>query len=301
MEREIYKLYNDTITLEFEPQKHTYYVNGKVVYGVSSISDILDKPALINWAVNKALDYLRSIWKAGESYDELEINNFLETAKNVHGDKSNQAKTIGKMVHEWIEKYIKSKISNTPLPELPINEQLKNSVSAFLEWEKANNIEWKESEKKIYSKKYEYAGTLDAEALVNGELAIIDFKTSNGIFDSYMLQVSAYLNARKEETGQDYKKCFIVRIGKDGELEIREVKIEDVERSFKAFLGCLEVYKWKMDNITNKEAKEPILEEKINKALDSAVEPVMEIDREVEMMDRDDEWEELEEGEIIIN
>ena len=129
---------------------------------------------------------------------------------------------------------------------MPVNEQLQNSIKAFLKWENENNVQWLESEKKIYSKQYEYAGTLDAEAMVNGELAIIDFKTSNGIYDEYCLQVSAYKQAREEETGQDYKKCFIVRIGKDGELEVKEIK--ELDRHFKAFLGCLEIYKWQMEN-----------------------------------------------------
>lgn len=245
METEKYSLYGGEISLEFDSKNHIYRIGDRIVYGVTSIVGVIGKPALIYWAVNQCIDNLKSIWEAGKSYDEIEIIKALETAKNIHTEKKNQSATIGELAHKWIENYIKSKIEGKEPPAPPLNEQLKNSIDAFLKWEKENNVEWLESERKIYSKKYDYAGTLDAEAKVNGELAIIDFKTSNGIYDDYFLQVAAYIQARKEETGQDYKGAYIVRIGKDGELEVKE--LDDFEKHLRAFLGALEIYKWQQD------------------------------------------------------
>jgi len=248
MEKEVYNLYNGKVQLEYYPNTHTYKVGNKIVYGVSSIVSIIDKPALMYWAVNQCIDNLKGIWEAGKSYDEIEIIKALETAKNIHTEKKNQSATIGELAHKWIENYIKSKIEGKEPPAPPLNEQLKNSIDAFLKWEKENNVEWLESERKIYSKKYDYAGTLDAEAIVNNELSIIDFKTSQGIYDEYLLQVSAYLYAREEETKKDYKNIYIVRIGKNGDLETKKIKDKELKDCFKAFIGCLEVYKWQMKN-----------------------------------------------------
>ncbi len=244
MENEIkkYNLYNGEIVLEFDEKNHIYRIGDRIVYGVTSVVGVIGKPALIYWAVNQCIDNLKSIWKAGKSYDEIEISDILDVAKNIHSEKKNKSATIGDLVHKWIEKYIKAKIENGSIPEIPINEQLENSVKSFLKWEKENNIEWLGSEKKIYSKQYDYAGTLDAEAMVNGKLAVIDFKTSNGIYDEYLLQVSAYVQARKEETGMDYETAYVVKIGKDGNLEVQEIK--EFDEHLKAFLGALEIYKW---------------------------------------------------------
>jgi len=250
MEIEKYNLYNGKINLEFDPKNHIYRIGDKIVYGVTSIVSVISKPALIYWAVNQCIDNLKSIWEAGKSYDEIEILDILETAKNIHTEKKNQAATIGDLAHKWIEEYIKAKIENKDFPELPVNEQLQNSIEAFLKWEKDNKVEWLENEKKIYSEQYDYAGTLDAEAKVNDELAVIDFKTSNGIYDEYLLQVAAYVQARKEETGQDYKKAYIVRIGKDGELEVKE--LDNLDNHLRAFLGALEIYKWQQKLKTEK-------------------------------------------------
>lgn len=248
MEKEVYNLYNGDVQLEYYPDTHTYKVNDKIVYGVSSIVSIIDKPALMYWAVNQCIDNLKEIWEAGKIYDEIEINNILETAKNVHTAKKDKSITIGTFVHQWIEKYINYKLGKNECPKIPVNKEIVNSVKAFLKWEKENKVKWLESEKKIYSKKYEYAGTLDAEAIVNNELSIIDFKTSQGIYDEYLLQVSAYLYAREEETKKDYKNIYIVRIGKNGDLETKKIKDKELKDCFKAFIGCLEVYKWQMKN-----------------------------------------------------
>ncbi len=271
MEIEKYNLYDGEINLEFDPKNHIYRIGDRIVYGVTSIVNVIGKPALIYWAVNQCIDNLKSIWEAGKSYDEIEILNILTTAKNIHTEKKNQSATIGDLAHKWIEDYIKAKIEKyhrilylshlrtllydyliegTNTPTIPVNKQLENSINAFLKWEKENKVEWLESEKKIYSKQYDYAGTLDAEAKVNNELAIIDFKTSNGIYDEYFLQVAAYIQARKEETGNDYKKAYIVRIGKDGELEVKE--LDNFDKHLRVFLGALEIYKWQQDLRTEK-------------------------------------------------
>lgn len=246
--KEIYKLYNGKVLLEYysDKKKHIYKVDGKIVYGVSSIVGIIDKPKLIFWAVNQCIDNLKAMWEAGKSYDEIEINNILETSKNIHTEKKNVSLTIGTFVHQWIEKYINYKLGKNKAPKVPINKEIVNSIKAFLKWEKENKVKWLESERKLYSVEYEYAGTLDAEAMVNDELSIIDFKTSNEIYDENLLQVSAYLHAREEETKQDYKNIYIVRIGKNGELETKKIKDKELKDCFKAFLGCLEVYKWQM-------------------------------------------------------
>ncbi|RLJ03094.1 MAG: hypothetical protein DRP08_03965 [Candidatus Aenigmatarchaeota archaeon] len=239
---EKYKLYKGEIELCFEPATHTYTVNNEIVYGVTSIVEVLNKPAVLYWAVNKTIEYLDANLQVGLVIDEVNKKAILDEAKYAHRRHLKKAGDIGTAIHEWLEKYIKATINKEPLPDKPVNKEMKKSIEAFLNWTKKHKIKWLSSERKVYSRKYKYAGTLDAEAQINGHLAIVDFKTSNGFYPEYFLQTSAYVKALEEETGNKYHYTVIVRIPKNGN-ELTYVKNENIDLYFRSFLGCLENYK----------------------------------------------------------
>ena len=98
------------------------------------------------------------------------------------------------------------------------------------------------SEVKVYSKKYKYAGTLDIDAEIDGEPAIVDIKATNGIYLGHKLQTAAYLQARSEETGKDYKERWIIRLDKlTGVPDV--LHLTNQKEDFRAFLGCLALYR----------------------------------------------------------
>ena len=90
-------------------------------------------------------------------------------------------------------------------------------ICGCIKWD--NGIEWLGSEKKVYSKIWNYAGTIDALARINGELYVIDFKTSAKVYKDYYLQVFGYAQAIHEMVNhQDYKyypRGMIVRLDKN--------------------------------------------------------------------------------------
>jgi len=117
-----------------------------------------------------------------------------------------------------------------------------NGVTAFLRWIKEYKVKFIESERLVYSKKYDYVGLMDLKARINGKLALVDFKTSKGVYNEYRYQVAAYLYADQEESGDKYEECWIIKFDKDdGNFEAH--KIEDFEDDYKAFLGALQVKK----------------------------------------------------------
>ena len=242
-------LYQNEIVLEFDDQKHQYLVNNKVVPSVTTITSITAKPQLIYWAVNQTIDYIKNNIKPGVIYDEIQILNFLKEAKKKHTEVKNNAAEIGTLVHGWLCKYITAKINGTPEPPPPINKEMQSAVNGFLLWEKENNVQWLISERKVYSKKYNFAGTLDAEAIVNNNLAIIDFKTSNHFHNEYLMQAFAYLEARKEENPEgNYKEVHILRLSKENELQkikgFEVVSSNDFDLHIQAFLACLHLFQW---------------------------------------------------------
>lgn len=233
---ESWPLYNGEIELQFDPVKHQYFVGGEQVDGCTGILGTLNKPALIPWAVGVCCEYMRSNLKPGKPLDELAIKILLTEAKRAHNVKRDNAADIGTLVHQFCEDWIKGKD-----PALPFHPQANNGAMAFLDWVKAHDVKFVYSERRIFSRRYRYAGTLDAEGYVDGQLAIIDFKTSSGIWPEMRFQTAAYEAARREESGKSYTR-WIARLGKDdGLFEAKE--LHDLEKDFAAFLGAFEAYK----------------------------------------------------------
>ena len=248
---ESYKLYNGNIELIFDKDKHIYRVGDKIIYGVTSATGILDKPALMYWAVNQAIGFLDKALKPGLVIDELNKPKLLAEAKTIHRKKKDEAADIGTAVHNYLETYIKAKINWEEPPDMPVNEQVKKGIIAFVKWAKENKVQFISSERKVYSKEHEYAGTLDMEAIVNGKLAVVDFKTSKGIYPEYFIQTTAYAKALQEETGNKYKEVWILRIPKDG-TDFGYAKNSNLDFYFESFLGCLSNYRRKMWEKANK-------------------------------------------------
>jgi hypothetical protein len=241
------KLYNSEVELVFDSFRHSYHVNdslnGKFQEKVPSVTtalSILNKPALVNWAANMAADSIKESLKPGVPYDELEIQAIIEAGRKAHYQRKTDAGLTGTFVHKWVEDYIKG--NN---PGMPINQNLKDAINRFLEWKEKHQVEFLLSEQQIYSRKYNYTGTLDFICKVDDKMYIGDLKTSTGIYPEYLVQTAAYRQARVEEFPDEvYAGQLIVRIGKeDGAFEFAKVTDEMwYKKMFVGFIGALKTY-----------------------------------------------------------
>lgn len=247
---EIHKLYGGEVELCFNPTKHHYTVDGKTVHGVTSILGVIAKPALVYWSAKMAAEYVDANLRVGQALDEVQKMELVEGAKKAHRSFLKKAGDYGTLLHEAIERYIK-----TGKEEKFQNATLQKGYTDFLTWAKNNKVEFKLSEKKVYSRKYNFAGTLDFTAIVNGKKVVGDLKTSSGIWDEYWLQLAAYKHAIQEEFPQTkVDHTLIIRCGKDGAFEVQE--LDDFEKNIKAFEGACALYEWqkerKFKELTNR-------------------------------------------------
>ena len=134
---------------------------------------------------------------------------------------SRQATTRGTDMHLLTEHYI----NNEPLPKakVPISQILFNIAKPELD--KIDNIIVQEQA--MYSLRLGIAGTPDCIAEHNGELSIIDFKTSKkpkprNWIDGYFVQAAAYACMLYELTGIKAKKLVIIMACEDGDLAVYE-------------------------------------------------------------------------------
>ena len=237
----ITKLYGGKITLNFEEVPyHRFTINGRRIVSVTGATEIIDKSRpLMIWAVRLAKEFLmeKKIWKITDKGETLLL---IEEAGKQHTIRKKKAADIGKQIHEWIEGWIKKKN-----PDIPENEKVRNGVIAFLKWQKKHKAKFIESEKIVYSKKYDYAGICDAVATIKGKKYIIDFKSSNRIYNEHRYQLAGYWLALEEMTGKKFDGGLIIRFGKDtGEFENSDpITRDEYEKNKEAFLGALTIKK----------------------------------------------------------
>jgi len=175
---------------------------------------------------------------------------FINWRKKVGEEKANQitkkATSRGTDMHTLVEHHLK----NEDLPKVqPISDFLFKIAKPTLN--NINNIHALESS--LYSKELGIAGTVDCIAEYNGELAIIDFKTSakpkpEDWIEHYFVQCMAYGCMLYEMTGIMVKKLVIIMSCENGECVVYEQRnkakyIKLLDKYIRKFVGDkLELY-----------------------------------------------------------
>lgn len=141
---------------------------------------------------------------------------------------SRQASTRGTAVHKLAEDYVDNK-EEWSKGAMPSNVATFNTIKPILD-ERLDNI-WMQ-EVFLYSDKLKTAGQLDCIGEWDGELAIVDFKTSKRVkkredITSYFIQMCFYAAAFLERTGIAIKKGVIVMAVDGNEPLIFEMNTYD--------------------------------------------------------------------------
>ena len=231
----------DDIDLEYDDKKHTYMVGERKVPSVTRVVDAVFPKHLVDWAATAGADY----WKNNYGEDGDMYNGIL----NAHKQISHRAQNIGLEVHKWIELFITVKVLSKGKGETIADypDQVKVPMQNFHDWVESREIEWLACEKKVYSRSWEYAGTIDALAKINDKLCVIDFKTSAKIYKEYYLQVSAYCNAIGEMMGNLPKLGMIVRLDKE-EDKFQEVAFDPWQHN-DVFIDALNIKRFQSERI----------------------------------------------------
>lgn len=162
---------------------------GDAYPSVTTVLGILSKAAIIAWRK-----------RVGE-----EVANRIST----------QASRRGTAVHKICENYIDNK-DDWKEGVQPANMYMFNTMKTVID-EKINNIWFQECF--LHSDELRTAGQVDCIAEYEGELSVIDFKTSRRLkkaedIEGYFMQVSFYAKAFNEITGKNISKG-VVLIGVD--------------------------------------------------------------------------------------
>lgn len=153
--REYYRLIIQP-TLSDKRMDRFYAYNGKKFPTVTTILDILNKPALVQWAANMTIEYIKDNMK--EMIDEPSIEYHLKKAKTAFRTVSKKAMDTGSIVHDAIHAYLSGA---KPESILEGNDRATNSFLAFLDWNKTAKLKPVALEKILIDPLNETGGTTD--------------------------------------------------------------------------------------------------------------------------------------------
>lgn len=195
-----------------------FLINGVEVPSVTEVLSVIRKPFLENWR-----------GRLGNKECDRIVQESIE---------------LGHRFHEAVESYFRGE----DIPELPQREA--QMFALFRGWALESKFTPVELEVHLKSETYGYHGTADVFGTFEGSPAILagDWKTSSSISSDYGLQLSAYAQAFKEETGHEVTEGFIVRVDKKPGAK-RPIEVErftDLPRYFKTFLAVKDV--WEFEN-----------------------------------------------------
>lgn len=198
-----------------------YYTrDGALVPGVTTITNMLAKPALVVWANRLGLE-------------GVDTNKYVDKAAN-----------IGTCAHYLVQCHLSGEepdLSNFTPQEVSM---AKNALSKYLEWEKQFTVSPLLLETPLVSELYKFGGTIDCYAKLNGEPWLLDFKTGKAIYDEMFTQVAAY-RALLHENGYSVSGgVAILRIGRDESegFEYRVIGEEELSRQWEIFKHLLAIY-----------------------------------------------------------
>ncbi len=246
-------------------------LTGDVVPGVTTVLKKLDKPGVLQWAVDNTSAYavanidallsrteeqgfgfLRWYWKRDPlSSDDADIRNY---SNGVLRD----AAELGTNLHDWVA----ADNSDDPYPDVSLApEYFWQMVAEWDKWKTEHTFEPLMTETTFWSHQYGYAGTADGLWIVDGVPTLVDVKTSRNVWDEHFMQLSALGAcdvALVEEDGE-WKEVEIPPFSQYALLHVRPedtdkngnympafcrlevVDMEEIPLHFEAFLGLLAV------------------------------------------------------------
>lgn len=133
------------------------------------------------------------------------------------------------------------------------NEKVWEMINKFVDFWTTCKPELISTEEFVYSDEYRYAGTADLVCKLDGEVWLIDFKTSNSLHKSYDLQLASYAKALRESKGVEIERTGILWLKSSkrgpskqkGRIQGRgwELKmIDDIEENFELFQLIRKLY-----------------------------------------------------------
>jgi hypothetical protein len=217
-------------------------VTGQQVPGVTTVIDVLSKPALPRWAAKETANFAVANRKSWQDLDEQAA---IDLLKGAPWRMSGGAMSKGTEIHAIAEKLL----VNDPVDFVPPDIQnAVRGVAQIIEWLKPEPIHIESS---LWNMSKGYAGTCDLIATIDGETWLLDWKSSKDVYPDNGLQIAAYSRAEviikpdgTETPMPKIDKFAVCHVPKEGKASLVMIDVTDAD--FEAFCAALAVFEWRV-------------------------------------------------------
>jgi hypothetical protein len=230
---------------------HQYYFGGAGPWpGVTTITDVLDKPALVRWhreqVAAAAIAHAERLVADREAGNTDAATAFLLAARN----EGTNGRERGTRIHAAIEQVLRRE----PAVVDPRDEA---AVAGARAWLNAMRVRPLEVEAIVIHETLGYGGTCDLVAELDGEVWLLDWKTSKTVawpdgrvYDEMRLQLAAYAHAEFVARPGDPVRHPLPPITRFGIVHVTDAgtqlyPTEVTEADWTAFRACLWLHAWK--------------------------------------------------------
>ena len=238
----------------FRTDDHRYYWNGEgPLPSVTTVLEILDKPALTTWKAKEAAKAIFYALGVGETFPDAEEAAQFALKESRKG--RDTAANVGSGVHHLADMALRASESD------PNAWQVSDDTQPYLDAFRAFSDRYERSsfvssEKMVWSLNG-YAGTYDLLMMIGAELWLIDIKTGKGIdYPEYALQLAGYRWADYIILEGNPVRYDMPEVQRTGILHLRPDLYSDTgyrlyevptdyTDDYIPFLGLVEAYKWR--------------------------------------------------------
>jgi hypothetical protein len=230
---------------------HLYYFGGAGPWpGVTTVIDVLDKPALLRWhkeqVARAALDHAeRLLADHAAGNDEAAIA-FLLAARN----EGTNGRERGSRIHATLESILRREPAD-------IAAEDEGAIAGARTWLNEHAVVPLEVEAYLIHETLGYGGTCDLIAEIDGEVWLLDWKSSKSVawpdgrvYDDMRLQLAAYSHAEFIARVGDPERYPLPEITRFGILHVtdggtRLYPADVTEADWHAFRACLYLADWR--------------------------------------------------------
>lgn len=161
-------------------------------------------------------------------------------------EKRDEAALSGTIAHDLIEAFILQRevtVFATAVPETLKKAQ--NAFAQFREWWDLTRLEVVATERSYVSEHHQFGGTIDAIGKdAKGRIVLVDWKSSNGVYCDYLIQLGAYALLLEECAPAWSPEAFhLLRVAKESADFAHHYygELEDAKKQFLLFRQAYEI------------------------------------------------------------
>jgi hypothetical protein len=158
-------------------------------------------------------------------------------------EERDNAALAGNIAHDMIECDILKREYVPAVAPIELLTKAQNAFNQFKEWQEQTRIEIIATERVFVSERYQFGGTIDAIGRdMKGRVVLLDWKTSNGVYQDYLIQLAAYALLLEECEPELTPSAFhLLRVAKES-ADFAHHFFGELEDAKKAFVLMRSLY-----------------------------------------------------------